>query len=192
MLMKQWLIIGSFPIVSLLIIFISFWSFTSRYDDVMPDSQQHQVAIVLGAALWNDEPSPALKERLQTAQELYQNKVVEKIILSGGLGNDEITEAEGMKNYLVAQGVAEEDLILETTSHNTRENLANTSKLLEQHQFNEVILVTHDYHMYRALEYAKQAGISATPAPVHSTVLFMPFHKARESLAILKLKLTSE
>ncbi|TCS95952.1 YdcF family protein [Hazenella coriacea] len=190
--MKQWLIIGSIPVIGLLIILITFWSLTSRYDDLMPDSKHHQAAIVLGAALWDDEPSPALKERLNTALVLYQNQTVDILILSGGLGNDGITEAEGMKNYLVSKGVSEEDLILETGSHNTQENLAHSAKLLEAQQIHDVVLVTHDYHMYRALEYAHRAGISATPAPTHSTVLFMPYHKARECLAILKLKIWHE
>lgn len=190
--MKQWLIISSIPVMSLLIILIFFWNLTSRYDEVNPDSKQHQVAIILGAALWNDEPSPALKERLDTAIKLYQNQGVDKLVLSGGLGNDRITEAEGMKDYLVAQGVPEEDLILETGSRNTRENLTNSVKLLKQQSLNDIVLITHDYHMYRALEYAQQAGISPAPAPVHSTVLFMPYHKSRECLAILKLKLFHE
>ncbi len=41
--------------------------------------------------------------------------------------------------------------------------------------------------MYRALRLAERAGIDATPAPVHSRVLFTPFYKARECLAIIKM-----
>ncbi|MBD1372695.1 YdcF family protein [Hazenella sp. IB182357] len=169
--------------------FIIYWPSASQFDARNPDGETRQAAIILGAALWDKKPSPALKERCDLAYQLYKEKKVSHLVLSGGLGNNGITEAQGMRDYLLEKGVKEEDLLLEEHSSNTKQNLKYTASLLSEHKLDRVYLVTHDYHMNRALTYASQAGIKAAPAPVHSTVLFMPYHKARECLAWVKLNL---
>jgi uncharacterized SAM-binding protein YcdF (DUF218 family) len=170
----------------LLVPFFYLWKLVSRYDDANPLPVHYQVAIVLGAALWDGQPSPALKERCNLALRLYQKGQVDYLLLSGGLGKGSLTEAEGMKNYLTARGVPADHLLLEDRSSNTLENLKYSAAILKQTQFTKITIVTHDYHMYRALNYAKWAGIHADPSPVHSKVLFVPYHKARECLALIK------
>lgn len=185
---NKWVISGFILFVLLFISFLTLWHLVSQYDQAEPPKEHYQVAIVLGAALWNQQPSPALKERLNLALSLYNQKQVDYLVLSGGLGIGGTTEAEGMKQYLVARGVHPDHLLLEDRSSNTKENLKYTAELLKQHRFKKVVIVSHDYHMYRALNYAEQAGIQASAAPVHSTVLFTPYHKARECLALIKQK----
>lgn len=187
---NKWLLITGILLFSIgIVCFVYLYTLVSRYDEVQPDGETRQAAIVLGAALWDQQPSPALKERLNQALTLYQEGRVQYIILSGGLGNNGITEAEGMKKYLVDRGVPENHLVLEDRSSNTKENLKFTAEVLKKHKWTRLYLVTHDYHMYRALNYARKAGISASAAPVHSKVLFIPYHKTRECLALIKLKI---
>jgi uncharacterized SAM-binding protein YcdF (DUF218 family) len=189
MLANKWMIGGVITLIVLLLPFCTLWNLVSRYDHAEPSAEHHRIAIVLGAALWDQQPSPALKERLNLALRLYKEKRVDYLLLSGGLGVSGITEAEGMKRYLIAHGVHADHLILEDRSNNTKENLKYAAELLKQSKGEKVALITHDYHMYRALNYARQAGVRATPAPVHSQVLFTPYHKARECLALIKQKL---
>lgn len=172
--------------------YICLYALTSRFDHVEPDQQKRRVGIVLGAALWNNQPSPALAERLDQAIDLYKKGQIDYLILSGGLGNDQITEAQGMKNYLTQRGLPSNRLILEDQSSNTKENLLHSEQIIRKNKWGEVYLITHDYHMHRALAYAKRAGIQAAPAPVHSSVLWMPYHKTRECLALIKLKMFNE
>ncbi len=188
MLTNKWIWIGWFFAIISAGVFIYLWEWVSRYDHINPPCEHSKVGIVLGAALWDQQPSPALKERLNLALQLYQSNRVDYLILSGGLGNNGITEAEGMKNYLIEREVSPAHLILEDQSDNTKENLLNSKRVLEKHQWKTVTLITHDYHMVRALNYAKQAGIYATASPVHSKVLFLPYHKTRECLALIKQK----
>lgn len=151
------------------------------------DDNKREAAIILGAALWDNKPSPALIERLNKALTLYRQQKVDILILSGGLGSkDQQSEAQAMQTYLLAHGVPKEKMILEDRSHNTKANLANTAKLLQQKSIDSLYLVTHDYHMTRALLYAKAANLTVTPAPTHSTVLFIPYHKLRECAALWK------
>ncbi|MBA4602267.1 YdcF family protein [Thermoactinomyces mirandus] len=188
MVSNKWIWIGWLFAIFSSGVFIYLWQWVSRYDHVDPPREHSEAGIVLGAALWNQQPSPALKERLNLALKLYRENIVNYLILSGGLGNNGITEAEGMKNYLVERGVSPAHLILEDQSSNTKENLLYSKKILEKHQWKNITIITHDYHMVRALDYARQAGIYATGSPVHSKVLFLPYHKTRECLALIKQK----
>lgn len=180
----------TFILVFYITLWITYYPLVSRYDTISPDGKSRSVAIVLGAAMHQEGPSPALTERLEMALKLYRQGLVPKIILSGGLDRVGVTEAEGMRRYLVAHGVPEHVLILEPKSTNTLENLTYSAALMREHQLASCYLVTHDYHMTRALIYAKQVGLDAAPAPWHTEVLFMPYHKTREMLALLKIKWT--
>ena len=113
--------------------------------------------IVLGAALWNDTPSPALKERLDYAFELYEQGKVGKLILTGGLdGNgSEQTEAEGMRDYLLELGIPEDKLLLELKARSTYENLLFSKPIAEADNLDKLLIITHDYHASRSKEIAK-------------------------------------
>jgi uncharacterized SAM-binding protein YcdF (DUF218 family) len=175
------------PLVIFLLILVLFWNRVSRYDHATIQPRSLPAGLVLGAALWDGRPSPALKERLDLAYQLYREGRVQYLILSGGKGDDGLSEAEGMKRYLADKGVPPDRLLLEDQSRNTAENIANSKGILLERNWEQIHLITHDYHMYRALRLAERAGIDATPAPVHSRVLFTPFYKVRECLAIIKM-----
>ncbi len=183
---QKWILM-IIPVIIGLFLLIPLWSRVSQYDDTSIQRRPHAAGLVLGAALWDGRPSPALRERLDQAYELYREGLVQYLILSGGKGDDGLTEAEGMKRYLVERGVPSDRLLLEDQARNTAENIAYSQTILSDRNWNQIYLITHDYHMYRALRLAERAGIDATPAPVHSRVLFTPFYKARECLAIITM-----
>ncbi|MDQ0416164.1 uncharacterized SAM-binding protein YcdF (DUF218 family) [Croceifilum oryzae] len=167
-----------------------FYLKASQYDDTPTPSSHADAGVVLGAALWDGKPSPALVERLEVAVKLYQDQKVDYVIVSGGLEKEGVTEALAMKDYLVQKKIPKERILLEDQSSNTRQNLENTKKLLASTQIDNIVIITHDYHMTRALQYAKQTGLNdSLVAPVHSEVLFLPYHKTRESLALIKQSL---
>lgn len=164
-----------------------FYLMISEYDDVPTNTPKADAGVVLGAALWDGKPSPALIERLNAAVKLYKDKKVEYLIVSGGLEREGVTEASVMKEYLVKNEVPQERILLEDKSTNTKQNLKNTKELLTGTDLHSITIITHDYHMTRALQYAEQVGLkNPKVAPVHSEVLFMPYHKTRESLALIK------
>ncbi|SFX17963.1 protein SanA, affects membrane permeability for vancomycin [Thermoactinomyces sp. DSM 45891] len=189
--MTKWILTLSLAFILLLLLIIGyFYLKVSQYDDTPTQSSHADAGVVLGAALWNGKPSPALVERLEVAAKLYRDKKVEYVIVSGGLEEEGVTEALAMKEYLVQKKVPQDRILLEDQSSNTQQNLENTMKLLTNTQIDNIVIITHDYHMTRALQYAKQTGLKdSLIAPVHSKVLFMPYHKARESLALIKQSL---
>jgi uncharacterized SAM-binding protein YcdF (DUF218 family) len=183
---NKWFLISVGIFILVILPFCYLWSLASRYDKINPENKHYDIGIVLGAALWNGQPSPALKERCNLAIELYHSGKVDRLILSGGLGQNSITEAEGMRQYLIERGVKNEHLILEDRSTNTKENLLFTSEILQNQKYHTLVLITHDYHMHRAINYAHQVNLTPDAAPVHSKVLFTPYHKTRECLALVK------
>lgn len=154
-----------------------------------PPGPDADVAIVLGASLWNDKPSPGLRERLDLAYELYRDKKVNRLIVSGGLDANgaTITEAEGMKRYLVERGVPVEAVFEERKSTSTYENLLYSKQIMDREGWAHPVIVTHQFHGARAMDIARFVGLTdVTSSLTESQVMWMPWHKCRETLAFTK------
>ncbi len=147
------------------------------------------VGIVLGAALWDNEPSPALKERLNHAASLYHEGLVSELIVTGGMdyNGSTITEAEGMQRYLIKQGIPETAIVMEKLARSTYENLLYSQAMMDQNGWQSAVIITHDYHAARAKDIATFLNYD-NPAlsSMGSTVMYMPYHKGRETLAYTK------
>ena len=87
------------------------------------------VAIVLGAAVNTDKPSPVFKERINHAINLYQAGNIQKIIFTGGFGESEFyAESIVAKNHETTLGILDTDIFTEIESHTTRDNFASGAK----------------------------------------------------------------
>jgi uncharacterized SAM-binding protein YcdF (DUF218 family) len=83
-------------------------------------------------------------------------------------------EADAIAEMLIALGVPQSAIQLETESTNTRENAANTLPMLVQLGARRVLLITSAQHMPRALKTFNKvwahSGIEISPAPTDVTV----------------------
>ncbi len=123
-------------------------------------------AVVLGAAAWGDKPSPVFRERINHAIALYQSERVEKLIFTGGTRKEGYpSEGEVARKFAIKQGIPSHDIIYETRSKDTYQNLVNTRLLMQKHKLHHVIIVSDPYHMARAIAIAQDLGIPATPSP---------------------------
>ncbi|MCW5876241.1 MAG: YdcF family protein [Anaerolineales bacterium] len=139
----------------------SIYSF-SLQDETRPAD----VAIVLGAAVWRDQPSPVLTERLNHAISLYRDGLVDAIIFTGGLGrNDLLAEAEAGRDYALAAGLPAEALHVEVASTNTRENLSEAQQVMQEAGFSSALVVSDPMHMKRAMALAGDLGLEAYSSP---------------------------
>lgn len=160
---------------------------TSRYDQRSADA-----GIVLGASMWGDAPSPGLQERLDRALADYRAGKFQTFILTGGLDrpNYNYTEAEGMANFLISQGVPEEALLLENEATSTYENLLFSQEIMKQHAMESAVIVTHTYHGNRAYEIAKALDYEEPGLSLTKTKVLKPAQtELREILAYSKWKL---
>jgi uncharacterized SAM-binding protein YcdF (DUF218 family) len=154
-------------------------------------ARRADVAIVLGAAIWGDKPSPALRERLDQACLLYEQGYVPYLLVSGGTGSDtQLAEAAVMKEYLLAKGIPEQRIITENKATSTFENLAYSKELMEQHHFHTALVVSHGFHLARAEAMARVLQMDTYPVASSTQSLFIPYHKAREVFAYTKWKVS--
>lgn len=145
--------------------------------------------VVLGARLYGDYPSPALRERLDSALVYLNNNSSTRVIVTGGKGADElIPEALAMRDYLVAGGIDQSRIIMEDKSTSTFENLALTKELISS--LGEVdptiVIVSNKFHLFRARLLARRVGIEPglLGAEIPPTIVLSSY--LREYLAVAK------
>lgn len=147
--------------------------------------------IILGAQWKVSGPSYILRLRLDAALEYLRENPETIVIVSGGRGSDEpISEAQGMKEYLVNAGIEEERILTEDTSNNTVSNLSNSGALLDKAN-DRVVLVTNNFHVYRACSIARRQGyvhLEGLAADSHMGML--PNNLLREFFGVIKDTMT--
>ena len=124
----------------------------------------YRYIIVLGSGLRNGaEVTPLLAGRIQKGIEAYRQNPGSRLVFSGGKGSDEaLSEGEAMKYYAIEHGVLEEDILVESQSVNTEENLKFSYQMIQQDAKGEkgnLLVVTNRYHVFRALLLSKHLGI---------------------------------
>ena len=141
--------------------------------------------IVLGCQVYPDwQLSPQLKLRLTAALDTYRDNP-RLIITTGGQGESEpAPEGQVMRDWLISQGVPEEDVIAECQSLNTRQNLTFAKALLPEGAA-RVTVVTSDFHLPRALALARDLGLDADGigSPCRPEIGFWVKNHTREVLA---------
>jgi len=88
-----------------------------------------------------------------------------EMVVTGGSGGKEEPAAERMGEFIVSQGVPVSVIRVETESHSTRENALKSKVILDQLPGRKV-LMSSDYHMFRATRVFRKAGIDITPRPI--------------------------
>ena len=145
------------------ITFVQVW-WTSRQDG----AREADAAVVLGAAQYNGRPSKVFRERLDHAFELYDRKLVDVIVLTGGKqAGDNYTEAFTGFTYLRQKGVPEQALLTEVKGTNTWEQLAAAARILRDRGLLDAVMVTDGYHALRVNAIADELGLEASVSPSH-------------------------
>ena len=114
--------------------------------------------VVLGAGVWGENPSPMLEDRLLEGIKLYENNVAPKIIMTGDHGREEYDEVNVMKKFAMDKGVPSGDVFMDHAGFSTYESLYRAKEIFEA---DKVVIVTQEYHLYRALHIANELGIEA-------------------------------
>lgn len=142
--------------------------------------------IILGAQWKDNGPSEVLRRRLERALEYLKENPETMVVVSGGQGSNEVmSEAAGMKQYLMAAGIAEERILMEDRSGNTSQNLKFSAGLIDTEN-SRVVIVTNNFHMFRALGIARKQGYSAEGLSAGSVIWMLPNNMLREFLGVLK------
>lgn len=132
---------------------------TFSVDTVPP----RRVAIVFGAGLWRDgTPTPVLRDRVQTAANLYFNGKVEKLLMSGDNRVVEYNEPEAMRQYALSLGVPDEDIVLDYAGRRTYDTCYRARDIF---RIDSAILVTQGFHLPRAIYLCNMLGVDGVGVP---------------------------
>ena len=128
-----------------------------------PDDNANVTVVVLGCLVHGSTPSRMLSDRINSAYEYLSVNEDAVCIASGGMGeNEQISEAQCIKNELTALGISPERIIMEDKSTSTAENIEFSAKIINDMGLPTDIAVASDnFHQLRAQIYAQKAGLNA-------------------------------
>lgn len=141
--------------------------------------------LVLGARVWdNGSPSGVLEDRLDTGISAYQAGVSDRLLMSGDHGQDDYDEVNAMKDYALEQGIPSENIFMDHAGFSTYESVYRARDIF---QVKTVLIVTQEYHLYRALYIARALGLDAYGVAADRSVYSgIVGFEAREILARVK------
>ena len=149
--------------------------------------------IVLGAAVYKDQPSLTLVRRLEGAKAYLDAHPDSVAIVSGGMGKGEtVTEAQAMYDWLTANGVDPARVVMEPKATSTQENLKYSFDIIRgrgDEPQGHVAIVSSAYHLYRAKLMARDLGVSdaAGVAAPWGYFFVMLNYFIREAFGVTKL-----
>ncbi len=155
-------------LLSLYVVFngVSIYQY-SRVDEAV----HVEFGVVLGASSYNGEVSNVYRERLNHAIKLYEQDIINKIIVTGGVGKGaKVSDAKAAYNYLISRGISKENIILEELSTITEENLINSKRIIKSHGFNEAIIISDPLHMKRAKLLCDAINLPAYSSPTTTSM----------------------
>lgn len=159
------------------------------YSQERVENKFFEYACIPGAAVYSKgRPSPIFEARIRKTFELYNKKVVEKIILTGSNAPGELTEAEAARRYLVNLGVAKKNLITENRSSTTTEQIEYLSQKFGKEISKDTVLIVSDgFHLSRITQIAKFYRVNSVGVSSNYSLSFEKtiFYRTRESIALL-------
>lgn len=147
----------------MLILGLNFWIVTATSDYIYFDTKElpsRKVALLLGTSkrTVHGTANKYFKERIEAAADLYNRGVIEHVIVSGDNTTVYYNEPKDMYNALVVLGVDKGDITLDFAGFRTLDSVVRSKLIFGQE---ELLIITQDFHCYRALFIAFYYGIDA-------------------------------
>jgi uncharacterized SAM-binding protein YcdF (DUF218 family) len=160
----RWLIV----IVLLVCVGWFAWVYQQIVATATVDNAQNAGAIaVFGAAEYAGRPSPVLHARLDKAVSLYNRGLAPLIITLGG-GSDKdsgLTEGGVGRDYLLANGVPYNNIIAETQSIDTEQQVQRLAAIARREHLQHIIVVSDGTHLFRIALLCHREGLDVYTSP---------------------------
>jgi uncharacterized SAM-binding protein YcdF (DUF218 family) len=151
--------------IHIIFISINIYSFSHTNEIISADA-----AVILGASVWGNNPSPVFKERINHGIWLYKNGYVQYLIFTGGIGkNSEVSESSVARDYAIKYLVPIEKIFIEEYSRITLQNILYAKKIINEHNFNKIIIVSDPLHMKRSITMAMDNNLNVYSSPTPTT-----------------------
>jgi uncharacterized SAM-binding protein YcdF (DUF218 family) len=132
------------------------------------ETREADAIIVFGAAEYAGKPSPIYRARLEHALTLFQRGIAPIVITTGGAGKDSaFTEGQVGRDFLLARGIPERQLIAETQSKDTQQSAQRVANIMRANGMKSCVAVSDGYHLYRIKSMLAREGVKVygTPRP---------------------------
>jgi uncharacterized SAM-binding protein YcdF (DUF218 family) len=159
------------------------------------EAQPADAIAVFGAAEYSGRPSPVLHARLDHAVSLYRKKIAPLVITLGGGSDKDSGNTEGGvgRDYLLANGIPFGDIIAETHSIDTEQQVHRLAAIAHENDFHRIVVVSDATHLFRIRELCHDAGLevytSPRPALGHISSYDMAMRYFHEILSYTSLRL---
>lgn len=114
--------------------------------------------LILGAGVRNNRPSLMLEDRLKKGLELYNNNLSDKIIVSGDHGRNDYDEVNIMKDFLIENDIPSSNIFMDHAGFSTYDSIYRAKEIF---MTKKIVIVSQEYHLYRALYIADKLGMDA-------------------------------
>ncbi len=120
------------------------------------------VIVVLGAAQLDGTPGPVLQQRLEHALELHQEGVAPVVVTTGGaLAGDPFTEGGVGRQWLIDQGLAQDEALAVEVGRDTVTSLEATAEVMRDRGWDTAVVVTDRPHVLRSVTMLQDQGVDA-------------------------------
>ena len=133
-------------------------------DNILTPEQAAQLSdvdciLILGCGVRSDgSPSDMLYDRLRRGVELYELGAAPKLLMTGDHGQTDYNEVHTMKAFAVEAGIGSDDVFMDHAGFSTYESMYRAKEIF---QAEKIIIVTQEYHLYRAIYIAQSLGLEA-------------------------------
>lgn len=130
-------------------------------------AQTADAIAVFGAAEYRGRPSPVFHARLDHAVTLYRRQIAPIIVTLGGGGDKDSGSTEGGvgRDYLLANGIPFSQIIAETTSTDTEQQVESLADIARENNFHHIVVVSDGTHLFRIREVCRRAGLDVYTSP---------------------------
>lgn len=141
--------------------------------------------LVLGCQVKEDgTPSHMLRDRLTRGIEVYYRGAAPKLLMSGDHGREDYNEVGTMKQIAMEAGIESSDIFMDHAGFSTYESIYRAKEIFG---VRKMIIITQEYHLYRALYIAEKLGVEAYGiASDYNTYAGQSMREVREILARCK------
>ncbi len=131
------------------------------------DARPADAIAVFGAAEYRGRPSPVLHARLDKAVSLYRMQIAPTVITLGGGADKDSGKTEGGvgRDYLLANGIPFANIIAETHSTDTEQQVARLAQIARENNFQHIVVVSDGTHLFRIAELCHREGMDVYTSP---------------------------
>lgn len=153
-------------------------------EDTAANLENVDCILVLGSSVQpNGTLNRVVRERVDTALALYESGVSERLLMSGDHGKVNYDEVNAMKQYCVDKGVNPDVIFLDHAGFNTYDSIYRAKAIFG---VQKMIIVSQEYHLYRAVYIANKLGIEAYGVAAEQEADTALITNLRESVARVK------